>query len=128
VLDFLTTLHQLSFWQIVLTGGIATGWGIRAWRRATFTDGFRSILFLTEGSGVAQALLGGILFLAGCRPADILHLVYGLIVVAAIPVAIGYTSEKMEKRDMAILAIAAFAIVAAALRGTMTGLGGTCPR
>mgnify|MGYP001300225527 CR=1 FL=1 len=128
MLDFLTTLHQLSFWQIVLTGGIATGWGIRAWRQARFSDGFRSILFVTEGSGVAQGLLGGILFLAGCRPADILHLVYGLIVIAAIPVAIGYASEKMEKRDMAILAFAAFAIVAAALRGAMTGVGGYCPR
>jgi heme A synthase len=128
VLDFLTSLHLLSFWQIVLTGGIATGWGIRAWRQATFTDGFRSMLFLTEGSGVAQALLGGILFLAGCRPADILHLVYGLIVIAAIPVAVGYASEKLDKRDMAFFAFASFAIVAAALRGAMTGVGGTCPR
>lgn len=128
MLDFLTTLHLLTFWQLVLTSGVATGWGIRAWRQTGFTDGFRSILYLTEGSGVAQGLVGGILFLAGCRPADILHLVYGLIVIAAIPVAVGYASEKLNKRDMAIFAIAAFAIVAAALRGAMTGVGGYCPR
>jgi heme A synthase len=127
VRDFISTLHLLTFVQILVTGSVATVWGIRAWRQGTFTDGFRSILYLTVGSGVAQAVLGGILFLSGCRPADNLHLVYALIVVAAIPIATAYASEKMEKRDMAILAFAAFAIVAAALRAASTGAGGYCP-
>jgi heme A synthase len=127
VRDFISTLHLLTFLQIMLTGSVATVWGIRAWRQGVFSDGLRSILYVTVGAGVAEALLGGILLLSGCRPADTLHLVYALIVVAAIPVATAYASDKMEKRDMAILAFAAFAIVAAALRAASTGAGGYCP-
>ncbi len=126
--EFIVTLHLLTFFQVVITGSVATVWGIIAWRRGGITDGFRSILYLTAGTGLMQALLGIILFLSGCRPADVLHLVYGLIVAVAVPVAFTYASEDLNKRDMAVLAIASFAIVAAALRGAATGIGGYCPR
>jgi hypothetical protein len=129
MLEFISTLHLLTFYQVFLTGSVATVWGVVVWRReATITDGLRSILFLTVAVGVGQAVLGGILFLAGCRPTDILHLVYALIVVAAIPVAFAYINEKIEKRDLAILAFAAFALAAAALRAYGTGVGGLCPK
>jgi heme A synthase len=128
VLDALTTMHLLTYFQVLITGGVATVWGIGAWRHGGISDGFRSILFLTAGTGLAQALLGSILFLFGCRPENILHLVYGLIVAAAVPVAFTYASEDLNKRDMAVLAFASFAIVAAALRGASTGIGGYCPR
>lgn len=127
MLEVISNMHLLTFYQLLITGSVATVWGIIAWRRATFTDGFRSILWLTMGTGIGQALLGGLLFVSGCRPTNLLHLVYGLIVIAAIPVAFTYANEKIGKRDLAILAFAAFAITAAALRAYSTGIGGTCP-
>ena len=127
MLDFITNLHLLTYYQVVLTGTVAVVWGIICWRRNDYTDGLRSILYVTAGSGLVQALLGIILFLAGCRPSNILHLVYGGIVVLAIPVAYAYINEKIAKRDLAVLAFAAFAIVAAALRAFSTGTGGVCP-
>lgn len=125
--DFLTTLHLLTFQEILLVGGIALVWGIIAWRRAVFSDGFRSMLYVVAAIGIMEALLGIVLFLSGCRPTNMLHLVYGLIVAGAIPVAGAYTNETIAKRDLAVLAFAVFAIVAAAVRAFSTGVGGMCP-
>lgn len=125
--DFVTMLHLLTFQEILLVGGIALVWGIMAWRRAVFSDGFRSILYIVAATGIMEGLLGGILFIAGCRPTNMLHLVYGLIVAGAIPVAGAYTNETIAKRDLAVLAFAVFALVAAAVRAYSTGVGGTCP-
>ena len=127
MLDFITNLHLYTYFGVVLVGTIATVWGFISWRRGTYTDGLRSILYVTAGAGAMQALLGTILFLAGCRPTNILHLMYGGIILLAIPVAYVYIEEKIAKRDLAVLAIAAFAIVAAAFRAYATGVGGSCP-
>ncbi|MBA3824814.1 MAG: hypothetical protein H0X24_13080 [Ktedonobacterales bacterium] len=127
MLEFLTSLHLYTYYQVVVVGLTATVWGAISWRRETYTDGLRSILYVTAGVGVVQALLGTIIFLAGCRPTNILHLVYGGIILLAIPVAYAYIAEKIAKRDLAVLAFAAFAIFAAALRAYSTGVGGVCP-
>jgi hypothetical protein len=128
VISFIVTMHLLTFYQIVVAGIAAVIWGLVLVRRGEpFTDGYRGILFAVGGSGIVQAILGGILFLAGCRPNNMLHLVYGLIAFIGIPVAYTYASEDMSKRDMLILAFAAFAITAAAWRAFDTGIGGTCP-
>ena len=127
MLDFIITLHLLTFYQIVVAGIAAIIWGIVLVRNHTpFSDGFRGILYTVAICGVIQALLGGVLFLAGCRPNNILHLVYGLIAFIAIPVAFTYASEELTRRDMLILAFAAFVIVAAAWRAFDTGVGGVC--
>lgn len=128
MLEVISTVHLLTFFQLMLIGTATMVRGIIDWRNGTYSEGFRSMLFLTVGAGIAQALLGIILFLGGCRPNNLLHLVYGLIVVAAIPVAFTYANEKIGKRDLAILTFAAFAIVAAAVRALITGTGGICPR
>ena len=127
MLDFITNLHLYTYYQVVVVGTTATVWGGISWRRGVYTDGLRSILYLTAGVGAVQALLGTILFLAGCRPTNILHLVYGGIILLAIPVAYVYINEKIAKRDLAVLAFAAFALLAAAFRAYSTGVGGSCP-
>jgi heme A synthase len=128
VLDVLIGVHLLNFYTIVLSGLIGAIWGVQLiWRRRPMSDEFRFVLYTIAGFGVAQALIGGILFLTGCRPNDNLHLVYGLIALVGIPIAFTYTSESLTRRDILVLAFAAFAIAAAALRAYSTGVGGTCP-
>lgn len=136
VLDFILRLHLYTYYQILVTGLLATVWGVvMLLRRAGLTDGFRSALYLVGGTGVVQAVLGGTLFLAGLRPNNILHLVYGLIALIGIPVAFvlvggddgpGATPpsppEGVSRRDIGILTFAAFAIFAAALRAYATGV------
>jgi hypothetical protein len=79
------------------------------------------LLGVTAGLGVVEAALGGLLFLTGARPQHPLHYVYGLIVLAAIPVAYTYTDNKSARRDMIVFTIAALAVVGAGVRAFMTG-------
>lgn len=115
--------HEFTYIQILVFGVMAVVWGASlVARKLPFTDGFRGILYATAWSGVLQAFWGIILYVFfGLRPNDMLHLVYGLIVVVAIPVAFTYTSEKLNRRDTLIITFAAFVIVAAAIRGFFTG-------
>lgn len=87
---------------------------------------FRILLAVTAGLGVVQAIIGGLLVTQGCSPRDALHYVYGIIVLAAIPVAYVYSDQKQVRRDIIIMTIAAVAIVGAAFRALATGPGGIC--
>lgn len=83
---------------------------------------FRRLLWITAGIGIVQALVGGIIFVGGERPADNLHFVYGLIVLGAIPVAYVYSDQKAVRRDIIIMVIAVVAFIGAAVRAFMTGM------
>ncbi len=87
---------------------------------------FRILLAITAGIGVLQAIFGVLLLTQGCRPADNLHFVYGIIVLAAVPVAYAYSDQAKVRRDVIILSIAAAAIIGAALRAFATGSPGSC--
>lgn len=122
MLDFILRLHLLTYYQVLVVGSVTTVRGVLILQRhEPFTDGFRSLLYITAGTGILQALLGGFLYLGGLRPDNMLHLVYGGIVVCAIPLAYAYISEEETRRDIAVLAFATFALVAAALRAFATG-------
>jgi hypothetical protein len=137
-------LHQIMFFVVLALGavmlicGLALIWLARGAHMAE--DGgaegapgatvgnlgmvrtiFRRITAVTAGAGVVQTIIGGVLFLGGKRPADNLHLVYGLIVLIAIPVAYAYSDQKQVRRDIIILTIAAVAIIGAAIRAFVTG-------
>ena len=128
MLEFIVNLHLLTYFQILTVGIAAVVWGIVTVRRnQPFTEGFRGLLYTLAFSGLEQAILGVVLFAAGCRPNNMLHLVYGLIALVGVPLAFAYTSEELNKRDMQVLAFASFAITAAAWRAISTGIGGACP-
>ena len=141
-MSLILQLHQVMFWAVLVLGavmlicGLALIWlarGARVAEDAAGTSGtaggsfglvrtiFRRVTAVTAGAGVLQAILGGLLFLGGKRPADNLHLVYGLIVLIAIPVAYAYSDQKQVRRDIIIMTIAAVAIIGAAIRAFVTG-------
>ncbi|HUY76372.1 MAG TPA: hypothetical protein VMV29_06350 [Ktedonobacterales bacterium] len=84
---------------------------------------FRWSLIVTAALGLVQAAAGGILLLLGQRPSDPLHYVYGAIVLLAIPVGYVYSDQKQVRRDFVIMTIALVAVVGAAARAYMTGMG-----
>jgi hypothetical protein len=92
------------------TGTIAT------WRRI-----FRILLSVTAGFGVLQVIFGLLLFASGDRPAEGLHLVYGAIVLGAIPVAYVYSDQKQVRRDIIIMTIAVVLVIGATVRALATG-------
>lgn len=82
---------------------------------------FRWLLIATASLGALQAVLGGLLYLSGARPGEQLHLVYGGIVLLAIPIAYAYSDQKRTRRDLIIMVIAVVALIGAAVRAFMTG-------
>ncbi len=129
---FLIHFHQsmapiiLALGAIFLLAGLAQIYVTRrgegeiarvAWSRTTF----RVFMWLTAAGGVVQAILGALLLSQGLRPKEGLHFVYGLIVLAAVPVAFAYSDQKKVRADIIIMTIAAVAIVGAAVRAMMTG-------
>jgi heme A synthase len=120
--DFLPNLHQNLAFVIMAAAVICALWGFGLWLLHKGINGaFRIALMVTGALGLAQAAIGGILLLSGDRPPDELHYVYGVIVLAALPVAVTYTTGKNVRRDLLWFSIAAFIIFAAGVRAWMTG-------
>ncbi|HEV2404952.1 MAG TPA: hypothetical protein VGR88_05845, partial [Ktedonobacterales bacterium] len=133
VRSFLINFHQSVAPIILVLGGIflLAGLGLIfvtrrgeeslaqvGWLRSTF----RVFMWLTAAGGVLQAILGALLLSQGLHPKEGLHFVYGLIVLAAVPVAFVYSDQKKVRADIIIMTIAAAAIVGAAVRAMMTGV------
>jgi hypothetical protein len=131
--DILLSLHNLNAWLVEIVGGLTFIVGI-VWlvlyRGKTVETSdpvdqvrrvFRYGLIATFVLGALQAVLGGLLFLLGGHPRDVLHFVYGLLVLALIPVAWVYSDQNRVRRDIIVMIIAVLLVVAAGLRAFMTG-------
>ncbi len=135
-LTVILSLHAFMFWIVLVLGAVTLVAGLalivmtRRARGATAAPLggfagmlriFRPLLWATAIAGLVQDALGGILFLQGHHPGEGLHYVYGLIVLAAVPVAYVYSDQKQVRRDIIIMTIAAAAVVGAAIRAFATG-------
>jgi hypothetical protein len=132
-MDILLPLHNLNARLVEIVGGLTLIVGIiwlvlyrgKTVAAADPVDQFRRIfrygLIATFALGALQAVLGGLLFLLGGRPANQLHYVYGLLVLVLIPVAWVYSDQNRVRRDIVIMTIVVLAVVAAGVRALMTG-------
>jgi hypothetical protein len=131
--DFLLSLHNLNAWLVEVVGGLTLVVGI-VWlvlyrgKTVEVSDPvdqvrrvFRYGLIVTFALGALQAVLGGLLYLLGDRASNVLHYVYGLLVLALIPVLWVYSDQNRVRRDVIIMTIAALLVVAAGVRALMTG-------
>lgn len=70
---------------------------------------------------VVQVLIGLVLFLAGARPSEWLHFVYGLGILAAIPLATSFASDAPPRARSGVLAVAGVVVLLLAWRLLSTG-------
>jgi len=91
--------------------------------QTTLQRAFRWSLIATAALGAIQVAIGGLVFASGERPNDPLHYVYGAIVLLSIPIAYVYSDQKQVRRDIIIMTIAVVAVIGAATRAFMTGIG-----
>jgi hypothetical protein len=131
--SILLSLHNLNAWLVEIVGGLTLIAGIvwlvlyrgKAVEASDPVDQVRRVfrygLIATFALGALQAILGGLLFLLGGRPANVLHYVYGLLVLALIPVIWVYSDQNRVRRDIIIMSIAALLVIAAGARALMTG-------
>lgn len=90
-------------------------------RKADVTPLFRAATFLVFGAMLLQALLGLPLYAGGLRPAQDVHLIYGMATVLALPFFM-YVEMTARKRPAMGSYIWGFALLAGiALRSILTG-------
>ena len=119
---FLAQVH-LVFARAVLIFAVVLGvWGtFQLARYRQVSGGFRSSYLLMIGLTILQGLLGGILFLAGNRPHELLHIVYGIFAVLFLPALYFYSERRDDLREAAFLAGACWIVAIAFARGILTG-------
>lgn len=104
---------------------IVSLWGfVRFFRKQGLDSSFWGALAIAELLVVAQALLGGYLWVAGLRPARTIHLLYGLIVPIMIPGAYVYTKGRDGRPEVLVYGTATLITVGLLLRAIVTGLPG----
>jgi hypothetical protein len=97
-------------------------WGTYLYfRKQALTGGFRSSFLIMAGLTALQGLAGLAVFIAGKRPTEILHVVYGIFSVLFLPGVFLYAQDGTKRREAVILAGAAWVVSIAYLRGIATG-------
>ncbi|HSO93023.1 MAG TPA: hypothetical protein VLS53_00955 [Candidatus Dormibacteraeota bacterium] len=124
-MSFLLLVHQRLAIAGILITLIVGIWGIVTYlRKRDATSGYRSTLVMTEVLFLVQALVGGLLFVAGDkRPHDSLHLLYGVLLVIALPIAGSYTSSQAPRREPLFYGLVGLFMMGLSIRAITTGAG-----
>jgi heme A synthase len=116
-------VHQrLAFAGILITLIIGL-WGlVTFFRKAPASSGYRSTLVMTEVLFVAQAVIGIVLFaLGGKRPHDGLHILYGVLLIIALPIGASYTSGREPRREPLVYGLVGLFMLGLTIRAITTG-------
>lgn len=120
--DFVLFIHQLGARALVVFAVVLGLWGAYLYfRREALTGGFRSSFLIMAAVTALQGLAGLGLFIAGQRPHELLHVVYGAFAVLFLPGAYLYAQGGSKRREALVLAGAAWIVAIAYLRGFATG-------
>lgn len=89
------SVHRSLFTAVVLYFAVLTLWGFYLWiRKQGPTPSYRGSVVLGEGLIVLQCLVGALLLATGKRPNEgFLHLLYGFVLLVALPVAYGFVRQ-----------------------------------
>ena len=97
-------------------------WGTYLYfRRSAVNGGFRASYLILGGLTALQGIAGAVLFIAGQRPTELLHLVYGIFAVLFVPGLYLYSQGGSKRREAVVLAIASWVVAIAYFRGIATG-------
>jgi len=122
VLSTLIYVHNGLFRAGLIITGFIVIWSAVLYLRKQVPGGsYRATLVLTEGLFIVQGLVGIAMFLAGARPHDPLHWLYGPLLVIVLPIAASYLSGRDRRREALVYGLAALFMFGLAIRAYMTG-------
>lgn len=78
-------------------------------------------LFIGEALMIGQGVIGIVLLIAGERPTDVLHFLYGVLVALSWPGVYVYTNARAGRSEAALYALVSFFIFGLVIRAIMTG-------
>lgn len=118
----LTFIHSRMALTAIMFAFVLGVWGAwDFWRGRGIRPSYWGALVIGEILLLAQGLLGVMLVLTGALPYDLLHFLYGVLVVLAWPAVYVYTHARQGRTEVGWYALVAFAIFLLALRAQTTG-------
>ena len=121
-MSVVVSAHGLLARALLLYALVLAVWGTYLYfRRAAVNGGFRASYLILGGLTVVQGIAGAVAFIAGQRPTEILHLVYGVFAVLFVPGMYLYSQGGSKRREAVLLAIGAWVVAIAYFRGIATG-------
>jgi hypothetical protein len=96
-------------------------WGLVMYARKRAMDAnYRGILLIGYVLGDVIGLFGVLLLLGGARPADPLHILYGLLAALSLPAAAAYLQDKPDTRKPLVYGLVSFFVFGVLIRGIIT--------
>ena len=116
------SVHGVLARALLLYAVVIAVWGTYLYfRKAEVNGGFRASYLILGALTALQGIVGAVLFIAGQRPTEILHLVYGVFAVLFVPGVYIYSQGGSKRREAVLLAGACWVVAIAYFRGIATG-------
>jgi hypothetical protein len=112
-------LHDRLAFALVLYFLILGAWGLLAARGAGVSAAYLGALVIAEALAITEGVLGMALFTER-PPSDAIHILYGVSVVLALPLAYTYARDRSARRQAATYGLTALFACGLALRGIGT--------
>ncbi len=115
-------LHRAIGLGVLAVAGVGAGWSaILSFRGRAGGRPYLATVVLVVLGALAAAVLGLVLLAGGPGPGDPLHLVYGVIAVAALPVAVLAAAGRRPRTQSLVLLAGALVEVGVLVRLVQTG-------
>ncbi len=115
-------IHSRTAITAVLFAFVLGAWALWSYVRGQgVSPSYWGALIIGELLMLAQGLLGVLLVIGGARPADWLHLLYGVLVALSWPGVYIYTHARGDRREAGCYALVSFFVFGLAVRAIMTG-------
>jgi hypothetical protein len=102
-MEFLADIHARLGNTSLLYFLIVSLWGyFRFFRRQGIDSAYWGMLAIAELLVIAEAILGGIIWLEGMRPVRSVHLLYGALIPIMIPATYLYTRGRGTKAEIMV--------------------------
>ena len=120
-MDAILSVHGRVAAALVLYYAAIGAWGL--WlgvRRTGPTPGFRGAIAIAVIASIVQGALGLVVLVSGRPPQDSLHLLYGVALVVAMPLAASLVHDRSARGQSLALGVAALFTAGLAIRGIIT--------
>jgi len=121
-MDLIFLLHDRLATTVILFFAVAGLWGLFEFARGGALSGsIAGILIIGQALVMVQGLLGVALYIAGYRPATIVHILYGVTAAIVLPFLWSYVRDRAPRQGLLLYSLVALFIVGLAIRGMTTG-------
>jgi|SRR6266540_6843615 len=120
-MDLVLSLHGRVAFALVLYYTFVGLWGIVAGiRDRAPSASFRGAIAIATVGAVAQGVLGLLVLVFRGGPSEALHILYGLALVVAMPLAVSLVHDRTPRGQSIALGLAALFTAGLAIRGITT--------